>query len=175
MLAFDLPKIVKENRMAWLTKFGLCAAIALSAATAALGEDDQTSLQQLHEVEIRQALSGKFVSYDPGCCDNRMHEEFHADGKWRGILYGRGPMPFTGRWTIDHDQLCTIADPGSLAESWHEGEYCRDVMRNNESTKLIMEYLQDRTSSSHKHGLQVLEVGDIAPPRKGISRDWFRP
>lgn len=119
-------------------------------------------LLPLKASELRDALVGKLISYNPpGWADIGVHEEFHPDGSWRGILYGRGPIPFTGRWAIQGDQMCVTADSGTVAESWHKGEYCRKVWRNPKTGQLQIYYLPDQPSSPQRMGLQTISVRQL--------------
>ena len=137
--------------------FQLIAALSVSAP--ALSEGSRTEGKQLRAAEIRQTLSGKLVSYSPpGWADVGVHEEFRDDGTWGGIHYGRGPDPFSGRWTVKNDKLCVTAESGSIAQKWHPSEYCRKVWQVGEMKQLRMGYLLDQPSSSHNFGPQVLSV-----------------
>ena len=111
------------------------ACLDIGAAPVSAGAPD--GFVPLRSDEIRKALVGKLISYSPpGSADMGIHEEFHPGGTWRGILYGRGPIPFSGRWSIDDDQICVESDGGSAAERWHSGRYCRKVWQDRKSGEL---------------------------------------
>jgi hypothetical protein len=112
--------------------------------------------------EITKALVGKRISYNPpGWVDSAISEEFHNDGVWSGKLHGRGPVPFSGRWSISDNQICVAADKGSHAKLWHAERYCRQVWRIHNSSALQILYLGDQRSSPNKFGLQTLTVSSL--------------
>jgi hypothetical protein len=97
-------------------------------------------LRQLDGEEIRAALTGNLVSYSkPGWADTGVHEEFHDGGRWRGIRYSRGPIPFSGRWHIENSQLCVTAETGVVAGILRDGPLCRAVWRDEAIDGLLME------------------------------------
>ena len=111
----------------------------------------------LSSAEIRHSLIGKSIFYSaPGGGEGGVSEEFHEDGKWRGNYLGRGPVDFSGRWSVEVNQLCVVADRGSLAETWHAGKYCRQVWKNEHTAQLIMAHPTGRS------GLQIPSVRDLA-------------
>ena len=136
-------------------------AVAISSVNA--GEAGRVPLKS---GEISKALVGKEIGYNPpGWADTAIAEEFYPDGKWGGMLAGRGPVHFSGRWSIDGGKMCVMADRGTIAERWHPGRYCRQVWRDRASGKLLMDYLPDQAPSRWKMGLQVLSVQDL-PAKK---------
>jgi hypothetical protein len=116
--------------------------------------------------EIRRALVGKRISYNPpGWADTAISEEFRPDGIWSGWLSGRGPISFSGQWLIKGDQICVTADKGTFAKRWHSGPFCRTVWKDQENGVLRTEYLGDQPSSPNAFGLQTLEVSNLVGPK----------
>jgi hypothetical protein len=139
-----------------LSKTRLALAIAtLGVATPAFCQGAPSTVQ-LGSAEIRHSLLGKLIYYSPpGWSDTGVGEEFHEDGKWRGIAYSRGAVDFSGRWSVEANQLCVVADKGSFAEKWHAGKYCRRVWKNKRTGQLMLVHL-----SGHS-GLQTVSVRDL--------------
>lgn len=131
-------------------------------ASSAFGDEGPEDSFPLKSGEIREAFVGKGISYTPtNSADMGIREEFHSDGRWRVVLYGRGPIPSSGKWSIADDQMCVAADGGTHAELWHSGRYCRAVWRDRKTGELRIEYLPDRPSSSLKMGFQTIAVDDL--------------
>jgi hypothetical protein len=140
-----------------LSKVWLVLAIgSLGVATPAICQSAPAT-ELLGSAEIRHSLVGKLIAYSPpGWADAGVSEEFHEDGKWRGIRYSRGPVDFSGRWSVEANQLCVVADKGSSAEKWHAGKYCRQVWKNKRTGRLLLAHL------TGADGLQVLSVRGLA-------------
>lgn len=103
------------------------------------GETDTDHLQRLGAADIGAELGGMLVSYNPpGWHDTAVHEEFHEDGVWRGIHYGRGPRVFVGRWRISDNRLCTMPESGPLRIG---AEICREVWRDPRTGELLAEHV----------------------------------
>jgi len=154
----------QEELMKHEKAWSLLAVVSLGLATSSLASKAPEASSPLKSDEIRKVLVGKLITYEPpGSADMGIHEEFHPDGIWRGILYGRGPIPFSGKWSIEADQICVAADRRTAAERWHPGKFCRNVWRNRKSGELQLNYLRDQSSGSRKMGLQTITVHD--PPR----------
>ncbi len=152
--------------MAWSIVLSVWAATALITATPGPNASNPARDEQLNTAEIRNALIDKSVSYSPpGSADAGFHEEYHSDGTWRGALYGAAITGFTGRWIIKDGELCVTADPRTIAEHWHAGQYCRQVWRDRGSSQLRMNYLTDQPSSSHNLGPQILYMRDLRMPK----------
>ena len=139
-----------------LSKAWLALAIGtLVVATPAFCQSAPAT-ELLGSAEIRHSLIGKLIFYSPpGWADAGIHEEFHEDGKWRGIYYSRGPVDFSGRWSVEANQLCVVADRGSIAEKWHAGKYCRQVWKNKHTAQLLLAHL------TGVDGLQIVSVRDL--------------
>ncbi len=139
-----------------LWKAWLALAIGtLGVATPAFCQNAPAT-EPLGSAEIRHSLIGKWLYYSPpGSADAGVGEEFHEDGKWRGTASSRGPVDFSGRWSVEANQLCVVADRGSVAEKWHAGKYCRQVWKNKHTAQLLLAHL---TGNS---GLQILTVRDL--------------
>lgn len=151
--------------MAWSIIASVWTVTALITATVIPNANDPAGAEPLGTIEIQKALIGKSVRYSPpGSADAGMSEEYHSDGTWRGTLYGAGVGSFAGRWTIKNGEICVTADPRTIAERWHSGEYCRQVWRDRVLSQLRMDYLADQPSSSHNWGIQILEVRDLKLP-----------
>ena len=149
-----------KREKAW----SLLAIVSLGLATPSGASKALEASSPLKSDEIRKVLVGKLITYEPpGSADMGIHEEFHPDGIWRGILYGRGPIPLSGKWSIEADQICVAADRGTAAERWHRGKFCRKVWRNRKSGELQLNYLPDQSPASRKIGLQTITVH--VPPR----------
>ena len=139
------------------------AVVSLGVATLSVDAGEPRRALPLKPGEISKALVGKRISYvPPGWTDAGLEEEFHPDGIWRGLLYDRVPIPFSGRWSIDDGKMCVTADRGNFAERWHTGRHCRLVWKNRTSGELLIDYLPDQRSSSRKIGLQTLSVRELA-------------
>lgn len=122
-------------------------------------------LQQLTAGEIGAALRGKLVSYEPpGSADMGVHEEYHPDGRWAGIRYGRGPMPFSGRWQVRNGQLCVRAGQGLTGEPWKRGWVCRKVWRDARSRRLHMKHMTLDTGPLELTVRPLLRPSNPAPP-----------
>ena len=142
--------------MIWCKPWYACAMVVLMTGSPASGRSDAIPLDG---AAIRQAMIGKAVRYSPpGSADAGVREEFHADGTWRGVRLGRGPIPFSGRWTIAKGSLCVTADRGSPAERWLTGRYCRTVWRSATTGQLRMDHLVHRPASVPATGRQILSV-----------------
>lgn len=116
----------------------------------------------LRQAEIRKALTGKLVSYSPpGWADAGVHEEYHSNGTWRGIRYGRGPIPFSGRWSIRNDQLCVQADKETIAVRFPSGQRCRHVWRDEATGRLWINHLTIGPSDSLGIGAQLLNISEL--------------
>ena len=124
------------------------------------GETDTSHMVRLVAAEIDAALRGRLVAYAPSnSADAGAHEEFHADGRWRGVRYSRGPIPFSGRWQIGEDRLCVAAESGYLAGPLRRGPRCREVWRDGRSGELLMEHAMDEPGQ----GLMRLRVRTLPP------------
>lgn len=151
--------------MVWSIVLSVLGATALITSPPGPYASNPAGAKQLNAAKIRKALIGKSVSYSPpGSADAGLHEEYHSDGTWRGALYGAAIIGFTGRWIIKDGELCVTADPRTIAEHWHAGQYCRQVWRDRGSSQLRMIYLTDQPSSSHNLGPQILHVRDLKMP-----------
>ena len=118
-------------------------AALLSTAPAGAGLADEA--RRLSGGEVRRALTGKLIAYSPpGWADAGVHEEFHPDGSWRGLGYSRGPVPFSGGWSIRGDQLCVRPAPRSMVAAWFEGSRCRYLWRDRATGPLRIEHLDPR-------------------------------
>jgi hypothetical protein len=127
----------------------------LSVATPAFCQS-AAATEPLSSAEIRHNLIGKLIDYSPpGSADAGMVEAFHEDGKWWGTYLSRGPINFSGRWNIEANQLCVVADRGSWAEKWHAGKYCRQVWENKRIGQLLLDHL-----TGHD-GLQIVRVREL--------------
>ena len=103
------------------------------------GETNRAGLRRLDAGEIRSALLGRRISYNPpGWADTGMNEEYREDGAWRGIHLGRGPDNFSGRWRIANDRLCTTPETGLYGR---REEVCREIWRDARAGDLLMEHL----------------------------------
>jgi len=102
---------------------------------------NKAMLRQLTSSEIDAALRGKLVSYSPpGFADAGIHEEYHADWRWAGTRYGRGPFPFAGQWKVHKNQLCVQSKSGLSRILPERGWWCRKVWKDT-SGKLLMSHL----------------------------------
>jgi hypothetical protein len=107
--------------------------------------------------EIQRAFVGKRIRYNPpGWADTTISEWFYPDGRWGGILSGRGPIRFSGQWSIRGDKICVTADEGTFAKRWHSGKFCRAVWKGRKDCALSIEYL-----ANHTFGLQTIAVFDL--------------
>jgi len=114
---------------------------------------DVPGKELLGSAEIRHSLVGKLISYFPfDLMDADVQEAFRKDGAWGGVVRGRGPIPFSGSWSVEANQLCVVADKGSDAEKWHPGKYCRQVWRNKRTGQLMLAHL------TGAHGLQTVSI-----------------
>lgn len=159
--AANLQPFEPESSMSLRQIWAILAAVPLSIATPSVDAHAAERLLPLRSGEIEKALVGKLILYNPDMMDAGIHEEFHPGGVWRGILYGRGPISFSGRWSIVGDRICVQADKGTHAEHWHAGLYCRQVWQNPETGALLIDHLSDRPDSPYKKGLQVLVIRDL--------------
>lgn len=141
---------------AWLAM----AATILGAAAPVAGA---TGLKALNAAEIRSAIVGRSVSYvPPGTADTGVQEIFETDGRWHGTQYGRGPIPFGGRWTIEGDRLCVLDQSGRLQRVRNSAQLCRAVWRDQRSKALVMDYLYDhQPRTRYDFGPQQLAVSAI--------------
>lgn len=105
------------------------------------GDVDTGQFTRLGSDEISAALLGRLVAYSPpGMADAGTHEEFHEDGRWSGIRYSRGPIPFSGRWHVEDGRLCVAAEQGYVAGQLKDGPLCRALWRDPKSGELLMEH-----------------------------------
>lgn len=103
------------------------------------GETDTARLRRLDAGEIRAAVFGKRVSYNPpGTADAGANEEYLADGTWRGTRLSRGPVGFSGRWRIANGRLCTRQETGIGGAL---EEVCREMWRDPQNGDLLMEHM----------------------------------
>lgn len=116
--------------------------------------------QQMTEgATVRALLSDKLVGYSlPGWADTEIWERFQSDGSWTGTHLGRGPVNFSGRWSIEGNRVCVIADKGTRIAKWFSGSRCRVIWREENTGRLSMEYLNPRDAS---YGPLSLEVRDF--------------
>lgn len=140
-------------------------AIAVAAfASAAKHSGDKAHPVSLSPAEIRETLTGKLVSYSPpGLADADVHEEYHRNGLWRGISYGRGPSPFSGRWSVQGNQLCVQADHGVIIRRLEAGKRCRQIWRDKATGRLWMDHLIPRLSSVRPDAAQRLTIRRLPP------------
>ena len=138
-------------------------AIALSAlASAPMLAGDKVHPVSLSPAEIREALTGKLVSYSPaGLADAGVHEEYHRNGLWRGKIYGRGPSPFSGQWSIRGNQLCVQADQGAIIRRLAAGKRCRQVWRDKATGRLWINHLIPRLSRVRPAAVQLLTIRQL--------------
>lgn len=126
-----------------MAKLTLIAGGLLMMLTAAASGSNQ-KLRRLSSSEIHLALPGRWFSYQPpNSFDAGVHEEFHRDGKWKGIRYSRGPVGFEGRWQISGDKICVRASQGSVPASYKEGWFCRQVWEEIHAHRLLMIHLMN--------------------------------
>jgi hypothetical protein len=126
-------------------------------ATGAFGQSTHET-KPLSSAEIRHSLIGKQASYSPpGWADAGIVEAFHEDGKWLGTYISRGPVSFSGRWSVEDDQICVVADRGSVAQKWHARKYCRQVLENKRTKQLLL----DHVNGTPGVGLQILSVRNL--------------
>lgn len=116
--------------------------------------------QQLTEPSaVRALLSDKLVGYSlPGWADTEIWEGFQANGVWTGTHLGRGPVNFSGRWSIKGGRVCVIPDEGTHITKWFSGSRCRAIWREANTGRLSMEYLNPQDAS---FGPLTLEVRDF--------------
>lgn len=134
-----------------LSSIGLIVALA-SCDTSHSG----TPNAELSSAELKTNLSGKMVNYEaPRTFDARVHEVFNEDGRWSGVRYSVGPFPFSGRWFVRENQLCTILESGQLGERFQHGAVCRRVRWGPRGSELLMEHIMDR------NGMMVLDVREL--------------
>jgi len=82
--------------------------------------------RRLNEPEIGRLIIGNSISYNPPrWADAGDHERFNDDGRWQGGLSSRGPVPFSGRWNIEADKICVIAETNRLPAKFRELPFCR--------------------------------------------------
>lgn len=123
------------------------------------GETDTTHLTRLSSVEIRSALAGNLARYSPpGWADAGAHEEYH-DGRWSGVRYSRGPIPFSGRWHVDDSRLCVTAERGYVAGRLREGALCRAVWRDGRTGDLLMDHAMNQERGLLRLSIQPLSSG----------------
>jgi hypothetical protein len=135
------------------------ALFVLGLAMAGFAQSDRASLERLDASEIRAALTGNLVHYSPpGWADAGAHEEFHPDGKWGGMRYGRGPMPFSGQWDVRDDQLCVHARQGLWEKLERPEWFCRTLWRDTRSGALRMDHIAAGFGGTFGEGLQTLTV-----------------
>lgn len=102
------------------------------------GETDTARLRRLNGDEIRVALLGKMVSYEPPrTADAGANEVYLADGTWRGMRFSRAVLDFSGRWQIVDDRLCTTAERGLVVPR----HVCRELWRDPRTGALLMEHM----------------------------------
>jgi hypothetical protein len=140
--------------------------LLIVAALASCGSESATTgsqpeLRQLSTNEISSELRGKLVSYSPpGSADAGVHEEYHSNGRWEGVRYGRGPFPFAGRWKVQKNQLCVRSESGLSGSQWERGWVCRNVWKSS-SGKLLMPHLTPGLASQLGAGLMKLSVRQL--------------
>jgi hypothetical protein len=114
--------------------------------------------------EIRAALSGKAIACAPeGWADAGIHEEFHESGIWKGIYYSRGPVGFSGRWSVVGNQLCVAPNRGTIVARWFEGNRCRSIWRGSKSGALKIEHLSPNFAKS---GSLSVSITDLSSSRR---------
>lgn len=113
----------------------------LFAGSLAATESRPSDLKSLSAEEIEVVLTAKSALYSPpGWGDAGMLEEFHTEGRWSGVHYGRGPSPFGGQWITKDNQLCIRVEYG--LEFYHLRKwFCRSVWRQVGSGSLYMDHL----------------------------------
>ena len=105
----------------------LCVGSPASAA-------DVRSDRLLGVAEVRAALSGRVIAYAAeGWADAGVQEEFQENGIWKGIYYSRGPIGFSGRWTVIGNQLCVTPDQRSIIVDRSLSRKAKRVLCGNES------------------------------------------
>jgi hypothetical protein len=98
----------------------------------------------LSDAEIQEQFAGSIISYSPpGWADSAIQEVFYRDGTWGGLLYGRGPIGFSGKWAIQDNQICVTPDAKGIVENWFVGTRCRMVGRSLPG-KVFVNYLDPR-------------------------------
>lgn len=99
--------------------------------------------ERLNSAAIRAEFRGKVVAYSaPNMADDGIHEEYHTDGRWRGLHYSRGPGEFSGTWFVEGDQLCVSAKVGLESIDWDKGPVCRAVWRDDQTSVVLMEHVR---------------------------------
>lgn len=137
------------------------AIAAASVPAAAAPNADPAQLTRLGAGEIRQALVGRRIAYSPPrWSDAGVHEEFHPDGRWQGIYYGRGPMPVAGRWALHGNRVCVVPTSGYLARSSFPRTICRSVWRNRRTGRLLIDHVSMKGA-----GLMAPTIDPLPPER----------
>jgi hypothetical protein len=155
LLGAGISSAPESDIMKALTLVALMLASGVSVAATA---QDQARLERLSAAEIRSALSGTRVSYaPPRSGDMGVQEEYGVDGGWTGIIYGRAPLPFSGQWKVENDELCVHTERGSARRA-STGWFCRVVWRDDTSGNLLMDHLTSAV------GLQDLKMIPPASP-----------
>ena len=114
------------------------ASVAAPPTSRTWGETDTAGLRGLDANEIRTALVGTTIGYNPpGWADAGAVETYHEDGTWTGIRLSRGPLDFRGRWQIVNNRLCTSAESGLVVPR----DVCRTLWRDPETGALLMEHM----------------------------------
>ena len=135
---------------------GILICIGPTAVFASASQD-----QQLNSGDIRIALVGKLVAYAPaGWADAGIHEEFHEGGQWKGIYYSRGPIPFSGRWAIQNNQLCVVPDRDAVVAAWFDGRRCRNVWRVGETGRLLIKHLNPSFAKSGPLPMTITDLSE---------------
>jgi len=150
VLKFPLFERAQANVMR-LSKAWLAVAIGtLGVATPAFCQSAPAT-ELLGSAAIRRSLVGKLIS-SPGWADSGIQEAFRKDGAWGGVARMRGPVVFSGRWSVEANLLCVVADKGSFAEKWNPGKYCRQVWRDKRTGQLMLNHL------TAPHVLQTVSI-----------------
>ena len=107
------------------------------------GETDTKGFTRLGSAGILAAFAGRLIVYSPpGMADAGAHEQFHADGQWSAIHYGRGPTHYSGRWKVEGDRLCITVEDSRAGEPWPDMPVCRDVWRDGKKAGLLLEHFR---------------------------------
>lgn len=138
----------------------LISTLLCVSAPASSGSVRQDHLRGV--TEIRAALVGKAIAYAPeGWADAGIHEEFHESGIWKGIYYSRGPVGFSGRWTVVGNQLCVTPDRRTIVARWFEGNRCRSIWRGSKSGALKIEHLNPSLAKSGPLSVSITDLGSF--------------